>query len=422
MPYLLPDLGEGMAEAEIVRWQVAVGDHVTRDQIVVYVQTDKAEVELPVPASGTITALGAEVGDLVPVGGTLLEFVPDAGASLPGTQVRAAATAAPAAVAGTAAHGSAASTAVQAAPPVRKLARDLGVDLAAVAGTGPGGRVTAGDVREFRRSESADDSANSANSTDSPGDSANDSTDSAGAGGESSGDSFRGNERRVALRGIRRAMAHNMAEAWRAVPHITLFDEIDARPLLAAHATARESLEGDALTLTAFFVRAAVLALGVVPILNASLDEPADEIVYHDDCHVGIAVATGAGLTVPVLHDAHTLTLSELGGEIARLTEAARAGGLSPETLRGATFTVTNFGTEGGRFATPIVRPPQVAILGFGAIRVRPVVADGDVVAAPTLPLSLSADHRIVDGHDATRFFEHVAALLADPAPLAETR
>ena len=423
MPYLLPDLGEGMAEAEIVRWQVAVGDHVTRDQIVVYVQTDKAEVELPVPASGTITALGAEVGDLVPVGGTLLEFVPDAGATLPGTQVRAAAPAASTAVAGTAVRGSAAASAVQAAPPVRKLARDLGVDLAAVAGTGPGGRVTAGDVRAFRRSESAGDSAESTNSTNSPGDSAADSTnstDSAGAGSDSLGDSFRGNERRVALRGIRRAMAHNMAEAWRVVPHITLFDEIDARPLLAAHATARESLEGDALTLTAFFVRAAVVALGVVPILNASLDEAADQIVYHDDCHMGIAVATDAGLTVPVLHDAHTRTLLELGREIARLTEAARAGGLSPETLRGATFTVTNFGTEGGRFATPIVRPPQVAILGFGAIRVRPVVADGEVVAAPTLPLSLSADHRIVDGHDATRFFEHVAALLADPEPLAE--
>jgi pyruvate dehydrogenase E2 component (dihydrolipoamide acetyltransferase) len=415
MPYLLPDLGEGMAEAEIVRWQVAVGDHVTRDQIVVYVQTDKAEVELPVPASGTITALGGEVGDLVPVGGTLLEFVPDAGATLLGTQVRAALPAAAAAVAGTAARSSAAATAVQAAPPVRKLARDLGVDLAAVAGTGPGGRVTAGDVRAFRRSESAGDSTNSVDSTNSPG-------DSTSAGGDSSGDSFRGNERRVALRGIRRAMAHNMAEAWRAVPHITLFDEIDARPLLAAHASARESLAGDALTLTAFFVRAAVVALGVVPILNASLDEPASEIVYHDDCHVGIAVATDAGLTVPVLHDARTLTLLELGREIARLTESARAGGLSPETLRGATFTVTNFGTEGGRFATPIVRPPQVAILGFGAIRIRPVVADGEVVAAPTLPLSLSADHRIVDGHDATRFFEHVAALLADPEPPAETR
>ena len=383
MQYLLPDLGEGMAEAEVVRWQVAVGDHVIRDQIVVHVQTDKAEVELPVPASGTVTALGAAVGDIVPVGATLLELVPDDGSALAGTPVRASGpTAHHSGTAAPSRTSTATAGPAHAAPPVRKLARELGVDLASIAGTGPSGRVTAADVRAHAA----------------PG------------------------ERREPVRGVRRAMAHNMAAAWQAVPHITLFDEIDARPLLDAHTVARASAHGDALTLTAFFVRAAVVALESAPILHASFDADADEIIYHDACHVGIAVAGDDGLVVPVVHDAQTLDLFALGTEIARLTDAGRAGHLSPEMIRGATFTVTNFGTEGGRFATPIVRPPQVAILGFGAVRVRPVVDGETVVAAPALPISLSADHRIIDGRDATRFIETIAALLADPTPLLPNR
>jgi pyruvate dehydrogenase E2 component (dihydrolipoamide acetyltransferase) len=263
---------------------------------------------------------------------------------------------------------------------VRKLAKDLGVDLATVVGTGPGGRVTAADVRAVAAPDG----------------------------------------RREPLRGVRRAMARNMADAWRAVPHISLFDEIDGRPLLDAHAAVRNE-HGDGITLTAFFVRAAVLALEEFPILNASLDAERDEIVYHDACHIGVAVASDDGLVVPVVHDAQQRTLIELGAEIARVTEAGRSGHLSPEAIRGATFTVTNFGTEGGRFATPIVRPPQVAILGFGAVRVRPVV-DGDVVvAARTVPISLSADHRLIDGRDATGFLESVAGLLARPGPLVSS-
>jgi pyruvate/2-oxoglutarate dehydrogenase complex dihydrolipoamide acyltransferase (E2) component len=385
MQYLLPDLGEGMTEAELVQWRVTVGEHVTRDQIVAHVQTDKAEVELPVPASGTVVALGAEVGDLVPVGAPLLDLVPDEGSTaIGGTPVRGNATTS-AGRATTAAPprrapggGTARPDAgrVQAAPPVRKLARELGVDLATVAGTGPGGRVTAADLRAHRS-----------------------------------------DERREPLRGVRRAMAHNMADAWRAVPHISLFDEIDGRPLLDAHAAVRAAHGAD-ITLTAFFVRAAVVALEAWPILNASYDADSDDVVYHAVCNVGIAVASDDGLVVPVVHDAQDLSLVEVGEEIARATEAGRAGHLAPEAIRGATFTVTNFGTEGGRFATPIVRPPQVAILGFGALRVRPVV-DGDaVVAAPALPISLSADHRIVDGRAATGFLEAVVALLARPSAL----
>jgi pyruvate dehydrogenase E2 component (dihydrolipoamide acetyltransferase) len=386
LPYRLPDLGEGMAEAEIVRWDVAVGDRVSRDQVVAVVQTDKAEVELPVPWAGVVTTLGGDVGDVLPVGAVLLELATDEGSenevASVGHTLR---------VQVTPLRGSTTSTRVRAAPPVRKLAKDLGVDLGAVVGSGPGGRVTVADVRAVAAAEPA-------NAEPATG------------------------ERRVPLRGIPRAMARNMADAWRTVPHISLFDEIDARPLLDALHAARDLTGSDTLTLTAFFVLASVRELAEYPVLNASLDEQADEIVYHDAVHVGIAVASEQGLVVPVVHDAQTRGLRSLGDEIHRLTIAARAGGLPPEEIRGATFTVTNYGTEGGRFATPIVRPPQVAILGCGAIRTRPVV-DGDaVVAAPSLPLSLSADHRVVDGHDATSFLDGVAARLQEPLPLLSER
>jgi pyruvate/2-oxoglutarate dehydrogenase complex dihydrolipoamide acyltransferase (E2) component len=394
LPYLLPDLGEGMAEAELVRWRVEVGDHVTRDQIVVHVQTDKAEVELPVPASGTIVRLGAEVGDLVPVGGTLLELLPDAGTALGGTPVRGSTTTDVLAPLDRNMHGSAApkpkgSVRPLAAPPTRKLARELGVDLATVAGSGPGGRITTADVRAAVAASPA---------APGPGDDARD--------------------RREPLRGVRRAMARNLADAWREVPHISLFDELDARPLLAAHADLRAGDDG--ITLTAWFVRAAVVAIEAFPIMNASLDTSSpdgrDEIVFHGAVHMGVAVASDDGLVVPVVHDAHERDVVDVGHEIVQVTEAGRAGHLPAEMLRGATFTVTNFGTEGGRFATPIVRPPQVAILGFGAVRTRPLVDGGAVIAAPTLPVSLSADHRVVDGRDATGFLERVLALLRDPA------
>jgi pyruvate dehydrogenase E2 component (dihydrolipoamide acetyltransferase) len=264
---------------------------------------------------------------------------------------------------------------------VRTLARELGVDLRAIAGSGPDGRVTAADVR-----------------------------DAAGGGEVEEGD------RREPLRGVRRAMARNLAEAWRVVPHISLFDEIDARPLLAAHDALRT--RDERLTLTAWFARAAVVALETFPLLNASLDADHDEVVLHGAVHLGVAVASDDGLVVPVVRDAHARDLLDLGLEVVRVTQEGRAGHLAPDMLRGATFTVTNFGTEGGRFATPIVRPPQVAILGFGAVRVRPVVDGDTVVAAPTLPISLSADHRVVDGRDATGFLEAVLAGLRDPVSL----
>jgi pyruvate/2-oxoglutarate dehydrogenase complex dihydrolipoamide acyltransferase (E2) component len=353
-------------------------------------QTDKSEVVLDVPAPGTIVRLGDVGGDLVPVGAPLLELIPDAGTALGGTPVRGGPTSVSASLdhrmGGAATPRRDEGARAQAAPPVRKLAKELGVDLDAVAGSGPGGRVMAADVRAAAQGEAPP-----------PADAVADDA----------------RDRREPLRGVRRAMARNLAEAWRDVPHISLFDELDARPLLAAHADLRARDEH--VTLTAWFVRAAVVAIETFPIVNASLDVDRDDVVFHGAVHMGVAVASDDGLVVPVVHDAHERDVLDLGREIVRVTEAGRAGHLAPEMLRGATFTVTNFGTEGGRFATPIVRPPQVAILGFGAVRTRPVVDGDTVVAAPTLPVSLSADHRVIDGHDATGFLERVLALLRDP-------
>jgi pyruvate dehydrogenase E2 component (dihydrolipoamide acetyltransferase) len=392
--YRLPDLGEGMAEAEIVRWEVAVGDHVERDQIVVHVQTDKAEVELPVPHAGTVTRLGGEIGEILQTGATLLELVPD---GAPRTVL-----APPVRAMSDPGTPKAVGTGVQAAPPVRKLAKELGVDLAAIGGTGPYGRVTAADVRAAAAVPAPVAAAAPAAAPVAP------------PGPEAA----TAHERREPLRGVKRAMARNMADAWREVPHISLFDEIDARPVREALRAARELSGDETLTLTALFVRASVIGLAEQPILNAGFDAAREELVYHDACHVGIAVASPHGLVVPVVHDAQARSLLELGAEVNRLTALARAGGLPPEELSGATFTFTNYGTEGGRFATPIVRPPQVGILGCGAIRVRPVVDGDTVVAAPSLPLALSADHRVIDGHDATAFLDRMAALLREPLAL----
>ena len=405
--YRLADLGEGMADAEIIEWLVAVGDHVERDQTIVHVQTDKALVELPAPASGSVLELCAAAGGIVPVGGLLLILAPDqhldqtleAQPSAPATShevpTRAAApTPAEPSAAASDTHTKPAHP-VQAAPPVRKLARELSVDLETIVGTGTGGRVTAADVRTAAQTQNTAITYVAERPSE-----------------PSTGD------RRVPLRGIPRAMARTMAHAWQTVPHITLFDEIDARPLLEAHRILRAQGLTE-LTLSAFFVRAAVCALRALPIVNASLTEEGDAVIYHDACNIGLAVAAPQGLIVPVIHQAQRLQLSELAIQIRHVTKTAHDGRLTPESLHGATFTVTNFGTTGGRFATPIVRPPEVAILGFGAIRTQPIVSADTVIAAPALPLSFSVDHRIIDGLTATAFIDHIATTLTEPIRLA---
>lgn len=404
--FRLPDVGEGLEEAEIVSWLVAEGDTVVRDQPLVEVQTDKAVVELPSPVAGGVIRIAKLPGDMVKVGDLLVELDGASAASTPSRSV--AARPEPAPVLERAATSGNGGARAKAAPVVRRLAVELGVDLTTVPGSGPGGRVLADDVRRFATAPSTEPMP--------LGDPGLLTTEPAAArprlGQLSPG--------RHPLRGIRRRTAETMALSWSTIPHISSSDEIDAVPLLDAQRRLRDMAgeRGGRLTLLAFFVRACATSLRRFPLVNASLDVEAGEIVVHEEVNIGLAVATDEGLVVPVLRGADRLGLLELAAEASRLTEAARQRSLSLDDMRGGTFTVTNYGSLGGRFANPIIRPPEAGIMGFGAIRERPFVVDGQVLARPTLPYSFSADHRLIDGDLSMAFSSDVVASLVDPLRL----
>jgi pyruvate dehydrogenase E2 component (dihydrolipoamide acetyltransferase) len=344
--FRLPDLGEGVREGEIARWLVRVGQTVAEDEPLVEIQTDKATVEIPSPAAGTVARILVEEGRLVPVGTPLVLIGSDADASEP-TEVPEA-------------------TKVQATPLVRRLASELGVDLEGVRGSGPGGRITEQDVR-----------------------------------GSSPP---REGERREPLRGIRRQIAQHLTRAHREVPAVTVVEECDFGEL--GHVRGERSY-------LAYLLQAAVAELKEFPELNATLD--GEHIVYWERYDIGLAVQTEQGLVVPVLRAAHEKSLDELGAEATRLAEGARAGTLSPEDMRGSTFTVTSAGRLGGLFATPLVNHPEVAILGLHRIGPRPVVRDGEIIVGEIGWLSCTFDHRVVDGARASEFLLAVIERLERP-------
>jgi len=417
--FVLPDVGEGLEEGEIVSWLVAAGDTVSRDQPLVEVQTDKALVELPSPVAGQVVSLAFAPGDIVKVGQTLVVLEDGQGGDTAVASPQPATAAAPLAEAASIgatppATGSAGPQVgrPKAAPAVRKLALERGIDLATVTGSGPGGRILAADLDAASgpapptpgvpvipsRGIGAVGNAGS--------------TDTAGIGWMEPG--------RHPLRGIRRVTAEAMARSWSEIPHLTTLDEIDATGLLAA----RRSLAGAGIdaTIGALLVAAVARGLRRYPVFNASLQlsgsEAGGSIVVHPDCNIGLAVATADGLVVPVIRQADRRGLSDLATEVRRLTAAARNRRVEVAELRGGTFTISNWGAIGGRYATPLIRPPEVGIMGFGAIEQRPFVVDGEVKARPTLPWSLSADHRLIDGDVSTAFSEYVTGLLADPVAL----
>lgn len=419
MEFRLPDVGEGLSEGEIVRWLVEVGDTVARDQALVEIETDKSLVELPAPQDGVVLELKGSEGDVFPVGELLLVLevsgdvpsIPNHAEQAPSTAV------APAAVAeGTppAFDPSAASPVAgeagprpKAAPAVRKLAVEHGVDLGAVVGSGPNGKITKEDVLQAAGAGAPQPPAR----VDEPvaGQPPTPATQARARSDRS--------DQVEPLRGLRRQIAKTMTLAWQQVPHITDIREIDATALVAARKSLMKELSGtvERLTYLPLLVRALTETLRTSPKFNASIDMDAERITYHGRMNIGIAAATNEGLLVPVIHDADQMALGAIARRIDELAEGARARSLSPQEMRDGTCTITNFGSFGGWIASPIIRPPESAIVGFGRIRDRVVAVDGEVVIRPTLTVCVSADHRLIDGDDMGAFLNRITELVEDP-------
>ncbi len=386
--FKLPDVGEGVAEAEIVGWRVAVGDRVEEDQPLVDVMTDKATVEIGAPVSGVVTALHGEVGGLRPVGSPLIEFETGEGAAAP--PATSAPVAEPPKVEAPAKAPEPEPAKPLAAPAVRKQAQDLGIDLAQVTGTGPQGRVTHEDLEALAPSNAPQPVPEDEDGVT-----------------------------EVKVIGLRRRIADKMRQAKSRIPHFSYVEEIDVTELeaLRAHLNATRK-DQPKLTLLPFLIAALARALPGFPQINARFDDDAGIVRRYRAVHVGIAVQTEAGLTVPVLRRAGNRDLWANAGEIARLAEGARAGKLAPEELSGSTITLTSLGPLGGIAHTPVVNWPEVAILGPNRVVERPVFSGGQVVARKLMNLSSSFDHRVVDGWDAAAFIQAIKGLLEHPATL----
>lgn len=403
--FRLPDIGEGVAEGEVVKWLVKEGAEVNENQPLVEIMTDKVNVEIPSPRKGTILKLMAKEGGTVKVGQVLLVIgekgeqgsAPTAVAPTP-TAAKTTAAVAPKATAPIPSPAPVAmvpkkAQEILATPATRKLARDLGVDLATVQGTGPGGRITDDDVRRFK--DVGKGAAAVAVTVAGP----------------------RGVEERVPMRGIRRKVAEHMVKSRDSTAQVTHVDEVDMTEVVHLRENAKASAEkrGIKLTYLPFIIKALVAALKKYPYLNASLDDEKQEIVLKKYYNIGIATDTEQGLVVPVVKGAEHKSITQLAEEISKLSEKARAGQLTLDEIQGSTFTVTNVGGIGGVFATPIINYPEVAILGVHKITKRPVVKDNQIIIRDMTYLSVSFDHRVLDGAMAAQFMNAIKQYLEDP-------
>lgn len=418
--FKLPDIGEGVAEGEIVQWLVKPGDTVAEDQSLVEIMTDKVTAEIPSPCSGTIVECRGNVGDIIPVE-TVIVVIDSHSADQkstksvsneqtaeingkPAEQSTLAATATKAPTSGVA------SSAPRqrgerplAAPATRKLARTLRVDLNTVAGTGPRGRVTPDDVRLASSQPAAACSRGGAGMVSLPSQAVAST-----------------NEVRVPYTGMRRKIGDHLVKSKQTAPHFAYVDEVDVTDLVRL----RKQLKSDAaeqgvkLTYLAFIVKAVVEGLKQFPSLNSTLDETSNTLIQKQYYHIGIAVDTDQGLVVPVIRHAETMSVLQIALAIGQLSEKARNGTLSQQDVTGGTFTITSIGNVGGLFGIPIINYPEVAILGVNKIAQRPVVMDGEIGIADIMYLSSSCDHRVVDGADTARFMNHVKDLLEEPARL----
>lgn len=404
--FLLPDLGEGLEDAELVAWKVAEGDAVALNQPLAEVETAKALVEIPSPFAGTIAKLHAGEGDVVKVGAPLVTFEVDAPADeggngstppkrqavlvgygpAPDEEPSTAATADRQGAAET--KGAAAAAKVKATPVVRKLAKELGVDLATVRASGPGGRITREDVEGAPRLGGAVAYADATPVT-------------------------RPDDERIPVRGVRKAVAEHMISSWREIPQVTTFLTADCSHVLAYRDELRAARPEAKVSVLAIVGRALGEVVREHRALNASW--AGEEIVLRSEFHLGIATDTEHGLMVPVVRDADRLGIGDLAVAIAGAAEAARTRKAAPEQLTGSTITISNVGSFGAEYGTPIINPPEAAILALGLVKPTPLVVDGEIEARPAAVLSLTFDHRVLDGAQAGRALRALADLLESP-------
>lgn len=447
--FKLPDLGEGIHEAEIIAVQVQEGDVVAEDQSILEVETDKAVVQIPSPVAGVVEKIHVKQGEIVTVGSVMISFAvekaPQAREQVavpisreekkPATAAKAP-TAYPARKAAAEEHAlvEAGATVQQgpipAAPATRRLAREMGVDLRLIRASGPGGRVLKEDVRAY--AEGIVGSALAATTTTlttapprqamRPSEKVEPLELTPIVAQPAALPNFEkyGPIERVPLRSIRRKIALNMAQSWSHIPHVTHFDEADVTQLdeFLKGSEKRMLERGMRLTLTVFMVKAVVSGLRQYPQFNASLDEGTGEIIYKHYYNIGIAVATERGLIVPVIGNADQKTLKQIASELAEIADRTRAGKIELERLQGGTFTITNVGAIGGTSMVPMINFPEAAILGMARASQKPVVRNGVIQIATILPLALSFDHRISDGAEAAHFIRHVAGCLEEPLKL----
>lgn len=411
--FILPDIGEGIVECEIVEWLVQEGDAIAEDQVVVEVMTDKAVVEIPAKSDGTVGKLYYAKGEIAKVGEPLFAIVEagsgvddSATADAPSANSAASSSASTPAVASTAraaggefeAPQPAAEGKALASPAVRRRAREANIDLTQVQGTGKKGRILKEDL-----DKSASVSATSSSAASAP---------------QASKAPVAGGTRTEPVRGVRAAMARQMAESVRTIPHFTYAEEFDLTDLRIMHAKlkAQYAEQGVRLTLMPFFIKAMSLALSEFPIMNAQLNDDATEITYFDDHNIGMAVATKVGLMVPNIKQVQNKSLLEVAEEVNRLTAAAREGKVAQADMKGGTITISNIGVVGGTVTTPIINKPEAAIVALGKVQTLPrFAADGSVVGRDMMVASWSGDHRIIDGATIANFNKRWQQFLEDP-------
>ncbi|WP_028593677.1 dihydrolipoamide acetyltransferase family protein [Paenibacillus assamensis] len=418
--YRFPELGEGLHEGEIIKMLIKPGDKVTDDDIIMEVQNDKAIVEVPCPVNGTVLEVLAKDGQVMHMGEVVAIIdaegdVPEQAAPAEEAKEEApapAAAEAPKAEAAAAPAPAAPNREVLATPSVRKFARELGINIADVPGTGNNGKITREDVEAFSKggAPAAAPKAETAETTAAPAAKA----DKAAA--APAADRLQ-EEERTPFKGIRKAISNAMVKSAYTAPHVTIMDEVDVTELVAFRNRLKPVMEqkGKKVTYLPFIVKALVAAVRQFPVMNAMIDEEAQEIVYKKYYNIGIAADTDNGLIVPVIKDADRRSIWMISDDIRDLAARGRDGKLAPNELRGSTITITNIGSAGGMFFTPIINFPEVAILGTGRISEKPVVKNGEIVAAPVMALSLSFDHRLIDGATAQNFMNYIKQLLANP-------